>query len=301
MLSECIHFAGEYMDWLKELLEAHNQRIKTPIIGSIILAFIAWNWQAIFYVLFANAPVEDRFQYWERVTSDSTLIFIPITLGTAFAISIPFISFISAAIVKTPINELRKLNQKSAHELALERVAQQQDLEKWKEDLIASALKQQEDLDKLEGDAKLELEKRLNNLPLASEVRMPDLTKNNPVLDDLKELELQAEYVNLFRHVTENKMDTKNKLNGGLGKNDEILFKLVDELFSVDNGLDPFEIRKELLKCRERIKNIGIRLITLNEDSSKQHVINRLKEEGYSSIKRLRDLIAGLPFRDYVD
>ena len=52
------------VDFLANLWNAWLQRMRTPFIGSITLSFIAINWQPIWYLLFADKPVSDKFDFF---------------------------------------------------------------------------------------------------------------------------------------------------------------------------------------------------------------------------------------------
>lgn len=148
------------MDWLKDIYDAHNQKIKSPILGSIILAFIAWNWQAIFYVLFASNSVRMRLEYWDANVLFWQDYLMPLAIGLVLALSMPLISLLGAYASAWPTNELRRFTNKQAHKISLakdelqqvlelRRAEHREELEKKKEELIASRARQSEELSKI--------------------------------------------------------------------------------------------------------------------------------------------------------
>lgn len=111
------------MDVLKDAAEAFTQRIRSPIVGSIIFAFVIMNWQPIWYLLFADRPVRQKFIFFDANT-DFTSVYVPILSGIAMAIAMPWITYWGAWIAQVPIRRLRKLQSDEAHELELQKIEQ---------------------------------------------------------------------------------------------------------------------------------------------------------------------------------
>ena len=78
-------------DFFKDVFEAAQQRIRSPFIGSVIFAFIAVNWQALFYLFFAEASVLARIDCFNDMTSHMSLYWLPLGIGTAMALILPFV------------------------------------------------------------------------------------------------------------------------------------------------------------------------------------------------------------------
>lgn len=111
----------ELLDAFKDILSAYSQRIKVPIIGSIILAFIAVNWQSIFYVIFSGKSAIKRFEYWDTYTDWLSVMAWPILIGVTFAILSPFISLVGARLAEWPTEQLRLQAVRSAHNVEKEK------------------------------------------------------------------------------------------------------------------------------------------------------------------------------------
>jgi len=100
---------------IKDVFEAFQNRIKSPIFGSISLAFIGINWKALFYLLFSNdLSIAERITLFESKTDILTLLAFPILLGTLIALIMPFINFAAAWAVSWPTTQRRLLGIKSA-------------------------------------------------------------------------------------------------------------------------------------------------------------------------------------------
>lgn len=104
----------DLLDVFKEGAEAWLQRIKSPLIGSIVLAFAAINWKAIFFVVFSDSPILVRFWYFDSKTTLSSLLFYPIFFGLVIGLGTPFLNFFGSWIVRWPIEKVRTLQAQSA-------------------------------------------------------------------------------------------------------------------------------------------------------------------------------------------
>lgn len=52
-----VRFDGFMDNWIKELLSSADARIKTPVIGSIVLVFLLFNWREVYFLLFSEETV----------------------------------------------------------------------------------------------------------------------------------------------------------------------------------------------------------------------------------------------------
>lgn len=103
------------MDSIKEIFDALNSRIRSPIFGSIALAFIAINWKSLYFLVFANTTATARIAYFETHTSFWSAIVFPIVIGTLFAIATPWIALFSTWVAERPTIR-RKIRQAQAAE-----------------------------------------------------------------------------------------------------------------------------------------------------------------------------------------
>lgn len=103
------------LDIFKEGADAWFQRIKSPIIGSVALSFIVLNWQPIFFVLFSDDTVLDRFAYYDANTSLSSLLIWPIVAGLLLGLATPFLNYFGSYAAKWPTENWRLLQAESAN------------------------------------------------------------------------------------------------------------------------------------------------------------------------------------------
>jgi len=80
------------MDSLKEIIDAFEARVRSKVVGSVILAFVAMNWKVIFYVVFAGETPETKFKYFDEHTNIWTLFTYPVCIGIGFAMLLPWVN-----------------------------------------------------------------------------------------------------------------------------------------------------------------------------------------------------------------
>lgn len=102
-------------DFLKDVYEAFSQRLRSPILGSIVLFVLILNWQPIFYLFFADTTVAMRLWYFNLNTDPSSLYCWPVGLGLGSALFLmPMLKFWGARITIHPTTWLKDLEAKSA-------------------------------------------------------------------------------------------------------------------------------------------------------------------------------------------
>jgi len=165
------------MDGIKEILDALNTRIRSPIFGSIAIAFIFTNWKSLFYLAFSNTTVSAKFFYFDANTTVWSLIVIPMVIGLALAIASPWIALFSSQIAEFPTSKRKLLQVDSVHKSLLRK----QELEQTRKQILAEtefhliqAAKRDEAVQKI-GDPKIRegLQKQIDDLREASLTQMP--------------------------------------------------------------------------------------------------------------------------------
>lgn len=180
------------MDGLKELVEAFSARIKSPIIGSIALAFIAINWRAVFFLFFSGEPASDKFAYFTENTTGLSLYLYPVIVGLAFALLVPWVNFLGAKAIESPVTNHRNMQLDAAHTLAERKTRHAIDMEtvsaEHRKALLESAKVDQEikeaDIDE---DVRADLEDKLVESKGAEPVKTADLGNTQKPLSDAAE------------------------------------------------------------------------------------------------------------------
>ena len=102
---------GAFFD---SVFDVMTQRIRSPILGSILLAHIAWNWAAYFYLFWAETAVPVRIAFFRMNTDVFALLVYPIVSGCFIAILSPYIRYVGAKCAKFPDGLIRELQDDQA-------------------------------------------------------------------------------------------------------------------------------------------------------------------------------------------
>jgi hypothetical protein len=101
-------------EYLKQIAEAWGDRIRSPILGSILIFFTLTNWQALFYLFFSDKPVRARLYYFDANTDNWSLYFWPVLGGVLLAVLVPWVSFGGAFLAKLPRAYLHEVQSSEA-------------------------------------------------------------------------------------------------------------------------------------------------------------------------------------------
>lgn len=94
----------------KDILEAIDSRIKSPIFGYFVISLLAVNWEVFFYLLVHSGDAASRIQYFHDNTDSSSLIYVPLLVTLIYSIAYPWVTYIFTYISSKP-NELKNLLQ----------------------------------------------------------------------------------------------------------------------------------------------------------------------------------------------
>jgi hypothetical protein len=184
------------MDGIKEILDALNTRIRSPIFGSITIAFIFTNWKPLFYLAFSDSTVSTKFTYFDTSTTIWSLIAIPLALGLILAVASPWITLFSSQVAEFPTSKRKLLQVDSIHKSLLRK----QELEQTRKQILAEteiglikAAKRDEEIQKI-GDPKIRenLQKQIDDLrEIAVTVTPPDENPASEIIfrEKVKQLE----------------------------------------------------------------------------------------------------------------
>ncbi|UWP91639.1 hypothetical protein K3X13_11300 [Aliiroseovarius crassostreae] len=132
-------------DVLKDLMDAANNRIRSPFLGSILFVFLVVNWRPLFNLLFGETEVLVRLAHFDNVTTWVTLYLVPIVGGIFFAILSPWLNLVGAWVAKRPLalhRDLQHSEEVARQVFALEQSAK---LDKAKAKQIEAKAKREEE------------------------------------------------------------------------------------------------------------------------------------------------------------
>jgi len=118
---------------LKEFLEALGTRVRSPLFGYALLAFIAFNWAELLTLFMSEETIEDRIIIFNTLTDYKTLMLFPLFIAAGGAIIYPWINLAFLYICSVPTNLKNSLQAQSEHHLLVKK----QELEKIRSELLA--------------------------------------------------------------------------------------------------------------------------------------------------------------------
>jgi len=189
------------MDSLKEIYDALSQRIKSPIWGYIILAFIAINWKALYYLFFSGKPTLMKFSFFEANTDVWNLYLYPLTFGLIAALAAPYVSNWGAWWATKPINAMRIREVSAAHKVlqAKNKLAAERENERaiYEQSLIDQAKRDQEISEIEDEEIRQDLEEKVKSS--RDEINPIPFDKNSSFFDPSNDVEnLQNHTENLL-------------------------------------------------------------------------------------------------------
>lgn len=86
------------LDWLKRPFDAiassAEERIKHPFIGSFMLAWVAFNWKPILFLLVGSMKIEDKISFIEaHYSSLQYLVVFPLITSSIYVLALPYFSW----------------------------------------------------------------------------------------------------------------------------------------------------------------------------------------------------------------
>jgi hypothetical protein len=122
---------------MKEIIQAIESRIKSPVMGYFTIAFLIFNWQALFFLFADNSGAKDRIDYFIASSSFSSLLIFPLLSSIIYTLIYPWVNYIFLYICQKPTDLKNSLQAKSEHNMLVEKNR----LEKLRSELQATAEK----------------------------------------------------------------------------------------------------------------------------------------------------------------
>lgn len=157
-------------DFFAQSLQAFQERMRTPWIGSILIAFLLWNWQPLLFLLASDTALLTRFTYFEIHTGWCSLFVGPVIAGFLFAAAKPWISLGMDRLGAQAIHQSRLHADRLAEDRRSKRLdLQAKSLKKGDEienEVIDQAIERRKKIDEaqLDEDQKEQLQQKLRTL-----------------------------------------------------------------------------------------------------------------------------------------
>lgn len=110
------------MSNLNDIIETFQNRVKSPVFGSVVLAFIGFNWRELAYLIFeTTVPILKRTAHFDANTNVWSLFFGPIIIGSILALVMPWVTDWFSRAVERPVVNRRLLGARSASKVMEEK------------------------------------------------------------------------------------------------------------------------------------------------------------------------------------
>ncbi len=100
---------------IKDIVEAAKIRLRTPYFGYAALAFVAFNWRAIFLLCLVDGSPAERLKAFDDETSTLRLLVFPLLAGVAVAATSEWIRLLFNLISSYPTEKMVNLQLTSEH------------------------------------------------------------------------------------------------------------------------------------------------------------------------------------------
>ncbi len=132
------------MQVIKDAFDAFSERVRSPWIGSILFAFLFWNWKDLWILFFADLPAADRLVLFEATTDASSLYLWPIVTGIVAAMVLPWITYVGEVIARAPNRAIKKLQTDEARQRRIDNLKASIEEEEEKSAVRVAQMKMQE-------------------------------------------------------------------------------------------------------------------------------------------------------------
>ncbi|PRZ48966.1 hypothetical protein [Tritonibacter scottomollicae] len=100
-------------DFFQQFVQSINERVRSPILGSVAFSLLFWNWRAVL-VFFSGRSAQFKISEIEALYSFANSIFWPIFTGVGLALILPILTFVGAWAARWPKFWLHRLEQDEA-------------------------------------------------------------------------------------------------------------------------------------------------------------------------------------------
>ena len=121
------------IELLKEFFDAAAARVRSPIFGSVLFSILAFNWQPLAFVIYNDAPLKERFAYWD----ENFCLTVPLLTGVFLAFGLPWVTYIGSFLAKWPNEQIKSLQAASARSLRIKEfkgIAEEEEAKRLAED-----------------------------------------------------------------------------------------------------------------------------------------------------------------------
>ncbi|MFH6946667.1 hypothetical protein [Flavobacterium sp. FlaQc-50] len=168
-------------DFLQSIFESYKDRVKSPLIGSLVISFLIFNWKSVAILFFSDWPMHCRIEWVTEKYSQLYNILIPVGIAFFYVLGLPYLNIeIEKILKKYTTYRVDKLNC-SRIDLLLQRKEEAKILKD-----IADAKAGTSEIN----DLKERNDSLLVELDAAIKQNQEDLNRHKLVIEQLKESEV---------------------------------------------------------------------------------------------------------------
>ena len=106
---------------MKEIIQALESRIKSPLSGYFAIAFMLCNWRELFFLLADKGTAIERIEYFTNNTSHETLLWYPLLVSIIYTLAYPWLNLAFLYLCRKPTDLRNTLQANSEHKLLVEK------------------------------------------------------------------------------------------------------------------------------------------------------------------------------------
>ncbi|MDB0019706.1 hypothetical protein N9E07_05130 [Planktomarina temperata] len=238
-------------DFFAQSLQAFQERMRTPWIGSILIAFLLWNWQPLLFLVASDTALVTRFTYFESHTGWCSLFVGPVIAGFLFAAAKPWISLVMDWLGAKAIHRSRLRADRLAADRRSKQLEQQKNLAKEEGQIENEVIDQVMERSKKNDEAQLDEDQKEQ---LQQKLRALQPTPEEQDVDPIDEDLLRTAIFHQLSDKSKEILRTLAQLDDGLGL--VVLFN--DDLVLFDDGLE--DVRLQIIDPKSGRKMCNLRL-----------------------------------------
>lgn len=251
--------------WLDSTMQAINDRIKSPLWGYIILAWVWFNWPNLAMLFMSDAPVKFRIDY--ILSQDYFYIhylIAPIFCGSVLAVITPYAQWLLSHAQKWATD-------KHSENIYLSKEKEYRDSIKLTGLKVQAAREEEKENAKIDADIKAEVERGKREELVTEELQ----TAKKQMLKELSNLK---ESVSIEKQIIENIATEKERLQDLIVASLEVM----NDFFKVDNS-------RSLQQLKSRVEE----LLTVSdiEASTIRNALRQKKELTSSQTLKMLDMV----------
>jgi hypothetical protein len=122
-------------EFIKSIFESSRERIKSPLIGAFILAWLVFNWKALFTILFAADSIDKKILTVESKYSElENNFWLPLVIALIYILALPYIMWLfdvilnkaqegrKSALLKGQLFDIKSKQKIAFEEIELEKI-----------------------------------------------------------------------------------------------------------------------------------------------------------------------------------